>query len=102
MRPVAVTSWPSSTTSAWPSTTAPIVVLLEVQRQTERAAFELEQLVHRRVRKTGDARDAVADLEHAADLLARRPTAGTPSTLLRSTAAMSAASMVSSAIRSSP
>ena len=46
------------------------VVFLEVQREAERAAFELEQLVDRRVGETRDARDAVADLEHSPDLLA--------------------------------
>src|SRR5439155_10549015 len=45
------------------------VVLFEVQRQTERAALELEQLVHGRVGQPGDARDAVADFEHATDPL---------------------------------
>ena len=42
--------------------------LVEVQREAERAALELEQLVDRGVGQAGDARDAVADLEHAADL----------------------------------
>ena len=46
------------------------VVLFEVQREAERAALELEQLVDRRVGQPGDTRDAVADLEHATDLLA--------------------------------
>ena len=45
------------------------VVLFEVQRETERAALELEQLVDRGVGQPRDARDAVADLQHATDLL---------------------------------
>src|SRR6266511_1807472 len=43
-------------------------VLLEVQRQPQRATLELEQLVHGRVGQAVDARDPVADLQHAADL----------------------------------
>ena len=45
-------------------------LLFEVQREAERAAFELEQLVHGRVGQAGDARDAVTDFEHPPDLLA--------------------------------
>src|SRR5262249_46608963 len=43
-------------------------VLFEVQRETERAAFELEQFVDSCVRKPRDACDAVTDFEHATDL----------------------------------
>ena len=43
-------------------------LLVEVQREAERAALELEQLVDRGVGQAGDAGDAVADLEDAADL----------------------------------
>ena len=43
-------------------------VLVEVEREPERSALELEQLVHRGLGESGDAGDAVADLEHAADL----------------------------------
>ncbi len=53
-------------------------LLLEVQREPERAALELEQLVDGRVRKARDARDAVADLEHTPDL---RAVDGRPETL---------------------
>ena len=42
-------------------------VLVEVQREAERAALELEQLVDRGLGQPGDAGDAVADLEHPAD-----------------------------------
>ena len=42
-------------------------VLVEVQREAERAALELEQLVDRGVGQAGDARDAVTDLEHLSD-----------------------------------
>ena len=44
-------------------------VLVEVHRETQRAVFELEQLVDLGRRETGDARDAVADLDDATDLL---------------------------------
>jgi hypothetical protein len=44
-------------------------VLVEVQRQTQRAVLELEQLVHRGVGQTRHPGDAVADLEDAPDLL---------------------------------
>ncbi len=49
-------------------------VLVEVQRKAEHAAVELEQLVHRGLGQSGDARDPVTDLEDAADvgLLERR------------------------------
>ena len=40
-------------------------VLVEVQREAEGAAFELEQLVDGRVGQARHARDAVADLEDA-------------------------------------
>ena len=43
-------------------------LLVEVQREAERAALELEHLVDRGARQAGDARDAVTHLEHAADL----------------------------------
>ncbi len=43
-------------------------LFLEVQGEALRAALELEQLVDRGVRQAGDARDAVADLEHTTDL----------------------------------
>ena len=43
-------------------------LLVEVQRETEHAALELEHLVDRGVGQTGDPRDAVTDLEHSADL----------------------------------
>ena len=43
-------------------------VLVEVQREAERAALELEQLVDRGVGQARDAGDAVADLEDATDL----------------------------------
>ena len=42
-------------------------VLVEVQREAERAALELEQLVDRGVGQAGDAGDPVADLEHPPD-----------------------------------
>ena len=44
-------------------------LLVEVQREAERAALELEQLVDRGVGKARHAGDAVADLEDPADLL---------------------------------
>ncbi len=68
IRPVAFTDWPSSISSAWPSTTAADRALVEVQREAEDPALELEQLVDRRVGQTGDAGDAVADLQHPTDL----------------------------------
>ena len=43
-------------------------LFVEVQRQAQRAVFELEQIVHRGAGQTRDACDAVADLEHATDL----------------------------------
>ena len=43
-------------------------VLVEVEREAEGAALELEQLVHADVGQARHAGDAVADLEHAADL----------------------------------
>ena len=43
-------------------------LFVEVQRETEHPALELEHLVDRRVGETGDPRDAVTDLEHPADL----------------------------------
>ena len=67
MRPVERTVWPSSMPSASPSTTAPIDVLVQVQRQPDRAVLELEQLVDRGVGEAGDAGDAVADLGHPPD-----------------------------------
>src|SRR5690606_15464071 len=42
-------------------------VLVEVQREADRAVLELEQLVHRGVGQTRHAGDAVADLGHPAD-----------------------------------
>ena len=53
--------------SASPSTTAPIELLVEVERETDRAVLELEQLVDGRVRQARHAGDAVADLGDAAD-----------------------------------
>ncbi len=44
-------------------------VLVQVHREPERAVLELEQLVDLGRRQTGDARDAVADLDHPTDLL---------------------------------
>ena len=44
-------------------------VLVEVQRETQGPVLELEQLVHRRARKSGHAGDAVADFDDASDLL---------------------------------
>ena len=44
-------------------------LFFEVQRETLCAAFELEQLVDRRVGQAGDARDAVTDDEDAPDAL---------------------------------
>ena len=41
---------------------------VEVQRETERAALELEHLVDRGLGQPGDARDAVTHLEHLADV----------------------------------
>ena len=67
-----------------------------------RPVLELEQLVHRRAGQTGDAGDAVADLDDAADLLGRPPRACTRSTCLRSAAVISSALMVSSAISCVP
>ena len=43
-------------------------LLVEVQRETERAVLEFEQLVDRGVGQPGDTGDAVADLEDATDL----------------------------------
>src|SRR5262249_35049552 len=43
-------------------------VLVEVQRESEHAVLELEHLVHGGTGKAGDARDAVAHFEDAADL----------------------------------
>ena len=43
-------------------------LFVEVQRETEHPALELEHLVDRRVGETGDPRDPVTDLEHSADL----------------------------------
>ena len=42
-------------------------VLVEVQRQPERAAFELQQLVDRRLRQPRHPRDPVTDLEDTPD-----------------------------------
>ena len=47
-------------------------VLVEVQREAERAALELEHLVDRGLGEAGDAGDAVAHLEHLADVGLRR------------------------------
>ena len=47
-------------------------LLVEVQRETEQAALELEQLVDRGVGQAGDAGDAVAHLEDPAELLLRQ------------------------------
>ena len=44
-------------------------VLVEVQREAERAVLELEQLVDRGAGQARHAGDAVADLDDAADLL---------------------------------
>ena len=44
---------------------------VEVQRDTQRAALELEQLVGHGARQALDTRDAVAGLRHDADLFAR-------------------------------
>ncbi len=41
--------------------------LVEVEGETDRAVLELEELVHGGVGETGDAGDAVADLDYAAD-----------------------------------
>ncbi len=43
-------------------------ILFEVQREAHDAAGELEELSHLAVRQAVDARDAVADLEHRADV----------------------------------
>ena len=43
-------------------------LLVEVQGQAADAAFELEQLVHAHAGQAGDGGDAVAHLDHAADL----------------------------------
>ena len=44
------------------------VVLLEVEREADDAVLELEHLHRDRVLEAVDAGDAVADLEHGADL----------------------------------
>ena len=69
MRPVALTVWPSSTSSAAPEHDRADRLLVEVEREAERAVLELEQLVHARPRQPGDICDAVADLGHAAHRL---------------------------------
>ncbi len=43
-------------------------LLVEVEGDTERAAFELEELVDGDVGQAADAGDAVADLDHTTDL----------------------------------
>jgi hypothetical protein len=45
------------------------LVLVQVRGDAQHAARELEELVGHRARKTLDARDAVAALEHAPHLL---------------------------------
>ena len=57
-------------------------LLVEVQREAERAVLELEQLVDRGVGQARDAGDAVADLEHAADLVRARASGSKPSRFL--------------------
>ena len=72
MRPVARTVPPSSTCGgvlAVAQDHGADRLLVEVQRQAEGAALELEQLVDRGVGQARHAGDAVADLEDAADLL---------------------------------
>src|SRR4029077_3002921 len=44
------------------------LVLVQVERQTEQAARELEQLVRHRARQAGDARDPVTGLDDTPDL----------------------------------
>ena len=72
-------------------------LLVEVQRQAERAALELEQLVDRRVREARHAGDAVADLDDPADL-GRLGLGENPSRFLRRAAVMSSGLNVSSAM----
>ena len=43
-------------------------VLVEVQCESDRAAFELEEFVHADIGKARHASDTVAHLEHSADL----------------------------------
>ena len=69
MRPVARTTCSSSMPSTEPSTTAPMVSSSRFIARPSGAVFELEQLVHLGRGQTRDARDAVADLDDAADLL---------------------------------
>ena len=61
-----------------PRMTAPTRLLLEVERQADDAARELEQLGRQRVGQAVDARDAVADLDDRAD---GRGTRSSPRTL---------------------
>ena len=82
---------------ASPSTTAPIDVLVEVQREADGAVLELEQLVDRAVGQAGDAGDAVADLGDAPDG-AGLEDGSKPSRFFVIAAAMSAAESVSSAM----
>ena len=68
--PVCLTGSPSSMWEDSPEDDAADLVLVEVQRDAEDAAGELEQLVRHRPRQALDARDAVAGLHDASDLLA--------------------------------
>ena len=68
MRPVALTVWPSSMRVDVAEDHGADRLLVEVERQAERAVLELEQLVDRGVGQARTPGDAVADLEDAADL----------------------------------
>ena len=57
---------------ASPSSTQPITLLAEVDREAAHAALEDQQLVEPRVRQPGHRRDAVADLRDPADALELR------------------------------
>ena len=71
--PVRRTCWPSSMPSYAPRMTAPIVAHVEVQRDTEHATLELQQLVGHRRGEALDVRDAVTGVDDDADLFPRRP-----------------------------
>ena len=64
---MALTVWPSSIVVGVAEHDGADRVLVEVERETDRAVLELEQLVDGRVGQARHAGDAVADLGDAAD-----------------------------------
>ena len=67
MRPVALTVWPSSIALGVAEHDGADRLLVEVEREADRAVLELEQLVDGGVGQAADTGDAVADLGDAAD-----------------------------------